>query len=99
MKGIIVSANGFTKDAYKYADEVGIDTFLLIEANSIKWNKIAVVPICIAKIFLESCSIKNLNHETGEQIALKYDNGRDIEDYNYYYLDNIEKKHCLKGVS
>ena len=51
MKGIIVSANGFTKDAYKYADEVGIDTFLLIEANSIKWNKIAVVPICIAKIF------------------------------------------------
>jgi hypothetical protein len=93
MKGIIVSANGFTKDPYKFAGEVGIDTFILVDAKSIKWNKIPVIPICIAKIFLSSCTTINHNYETDDQIALNYDDGREAETYDYYYLDSIEGKY------
>jgi hypothetical protein len=74
MKGIIINANGFTNDAYKFAGEVGIDAFLLIDANSIKWNNIAVVQICIEKNLFGILLNKNFNHEKGEKIGLKYDN-------------------------
>jgi hypothetical protein len=42
---------------------------------------------------LASCAVTNLNYETGVRIVLNYNDDQEPEDYNYYYLDNIEGKH------
>jgi hypothetical protein len=88
MKGIIVSSEGFTKDAHLYAKKHGIDAYLLVDANSIKWNKHAIVPLVLCEVYLSSCQCFNYRVDNRQEICLKYDNGQPAGTNEYCYWDN-----------
>lgn len=86
MKGIMVSSEGFTRDAYIYAKNHEIDTYLLVDAKSIKWNKHALIPLVLCEVNLSSCECINYRNTDGEQISLSDESGHSAN--NYYYWDN-----------
>ncbi len=57
MKGIIVAAKGFTNVAREFAKYNNIDTYTLFDAQSIKWNEYAFVPVSIIHVTLKSAEL------------------------------------------
>lgn len=57
-KGAIVSSSGFSKAAIKIAKTHQIDTFTLVDTESIDWRSYASIPILLKRTYIKSFSVK-----------------------------------------
>ena len=96
MKGIIVSAEGFTKNAYQYSKEHGIDAYLLVDANSIKWNKHALVPLVLCDVYLSSCACSN--HHIHNSNIVELDGGARYWHWDRKNREFVELKSLVESV-
>ncbi len=52
-KGALVSSSGFTKGAIEQAKSYGIDTFRLVDTNSVDWKVYASIPVLLERSFIQ----------------------------------------------
>lgn len=71
MQGVMVSAQGFTSEAHKFADSHNIRLYRLIDAESEKWNEAALIPIILEKIDPKMYSLQIIDTRTYQSIWLK----------------------------
>jgi Restriction endonuclease len=70
-QGIIVAAKGFTRDALRYAKAHGVLAYTLFDAQSLKWNKQALVPLVLGFVMLGRGYAEFLNPPDGKVLHLK----------------------------
>jgi hypothetical protein len=57
-KGALISSNGFTEAAANVAKAHGIDTFLLIDTESVDWKAYVAVPALLERTFMHGFQIE-----------------------------------------
>lgn len=95
MKGVIVSAKGFTKNAKQFASHNSINLYRLIDAESLKWSEESLIPIQLTQIYLKYASVEMYDAKTNEPISLVDAYGNIAETDNMHLLD-IKKNRYLK---
>ena len=92
MKGVIVSAKGFTKDARLLAKNYNINLYTLIDAGHVDWRKEALIPIVVTRVYLKDAKVSTVNSATGEPVSLVDANGNFAPpDKTYFYEEGSKK--------
>lgn len=87
MQGVMVSSQGFTREAYKYAESQNICLYKLVDAESEKWSEAALIPIVITRINLRKAELRIIDNKTKQSIWLMDKNGKPAEEEKMYFFD------------
>jgi len=70
MQGVMVSAQGFTSEAQKFADSQNIRLYKLVDAESENWREAALIPIILGKIDPTMYSLEIIDTRTNQSVWL-----------------------------
>ena len=84
--GVIVSANGFTSEALKYAKSRDIYLYRLVDAETTNWQEVPMIPVVVGHISLKNAETKIIDTRSGESVGLMDDSGKlASEDKTYFF--------------
>jgi hypothetical protein len=57
-RGAVVASNGFTDTAVRLARNQGIDTFRLVDTESVDWKRYVAIPVLLKRTYLQRFSLQ-----------------------------------------
>jgi len=95
MKGIVVSASGFTSEAKRFAQSNNISTYSLVDAESVKWREEAIIPIVVKHVSLKNAQVSTISQATNETISLVDKEGKAASEDKTDLFDAKKNRHLL----
>jgi hypothetical protein len=93
MQGVMVSAQGFTREAHKLAEAQNIRLYRLVDAESENWNEAALIPITLGQIYLKMSSLQIIDTRTNQSIYLKDASGKLAPEEKVYLFEKRRNRY------
>jgi len=93
MQGVMVSSQGFTSEAHKYAEAHNICLYRLVDAESENWREAALIPIVLGQIYLKTAEAQTIDIQTNRSIKLIDASGNPAPEEKIYLFDIKQKRY------
>jgi hypothetical protein len=87
MQGVMVSAQGFTSEARKYAESHNIRLYRLVDAESENWSEAALIPVVLGRIYLRTAEAQTIDTRTNQSIRLMDASGKPAPEDKIYLFE------------